>query len=76
MGGDDIWPPEHGRSGSVEHRRVIDGVALNPWNTTEGPRPLGNLNRAGTSVYRASASHRGATEREKSWSKGNGSIEN
>jgi hypothetical protein len=42
---------------------AIDGLAFNPWNTTEGLRPLGNLNRARAPVYRASASHRGATER-------------
>jgi Animal haem peroxidase len=38
--------------------RSIDGLAFNPWNTTEEFRPLGNLNRARKSAYDAGASHR------------------
>jgi Animal haem peroxidase/Catalase len=38
--------------------RAIDGLAFNPWNTTDEFRPLGNLNRARKSAYDASAAHR------------------
>ncbi|MGH3588587.1 MAG: peroxidase family protein, partial [Pseudonocardia sp.] len=38
--------------------RVIEGIAFNPWNTTDSFRPLGNLNRARKAVYDASAAHR------------------
>ncbi|MCA1851193.1 MAG: catalase, partial [Beggiatoa sp.] len=38
--------------------RVIDGMAFNPWNTTDSFRPLGNLNRARKAVYDAGAAHR------------------
>jgi hypothetical protein len=38
--------------------RVIDGMAFNPWNTTDRFRPLGNLNRARKAAYDASAAHR------------------
>lgn len=38
--------------------RVIDGMAFNPWNTTENFRPLGNLNRARKAAYDAGAAHR------------------
>jgi hypothetical protein len=41
--------------------RSIDGLAFNPWNTTEEFRPLGNLNRARKSAYSAGASHRLST---------------
>ncbi len=38
--------------------RAIDGMAFNPWNTTDRFRPLGNLNRARKAAYDASAAHR------------------
>ncbi|MGH3825142.1 MAG: peroxidase family protein, partial [Pseudonocardiaceae bacterium] len=38
--------------------RMIDGMAFNPWNTTDSFRPLGNLNRARKVAYDASAAHR------------------
>jgi len=38
----------------------IDALAFNPWNTTEGIRPLGSLNRARKLVYASGASFRGA----------------
>ena len=38
--------------------REIEGLAFNPWNTTEEFRPLGNLNRARKAAYDASAAHR------------------
>ncbi len=38
--------------------RVIEGMAFNPWNTTDSFRPLGNLNRARKAAYDASAAHR------------------
>ena len=41
--------------------RTIDGLAFNPWNTTDEFRPLGNLNRARKSAYDAGASHRQST---------------
>jgi hypothetical protein len=47
--------------GSVEAlstEQAIDSLAFNPWNTTDGFRPLGNLNRARKVVYDASAAHR------------------
>jgi Animal haem peroxidase len=37
---------------------AIDGLAFNPWNTTDDFRPLGNLNRARKAAYDASAAHR------------------
>ncbi|MGH2743037.1 MAG: peroxidase family protein, partial [Thermoleophilaceae bacterium] len=40
------------------NRRVIDGMAFNPWNTTDSFRPLGNLNRARKAAYDASSAHR------------------
>jgi len=40
---------------------AIDGLAFNPWNTTEDFRPLGNLNRARKAAYDASAAHRSQT---------------
>lgn len=43
---------------------AVDGLVFSPWNTTEGLRPLGNLNRARGPVYAASALHRGATDRQ------------
>lgn len=36
----------------------IETLGFNPWNTTHGFRPLGNLNRARKAVYDASATHR------------------
>jgi hypothetical protein len=38
--------------------REIEGLAFNPWNTTDAFRPLGNLNRARKAAYDASAAHR------------------
>ena len=38
--------------------RVVDGLAFNPWNTTDRFQPLGNLNRARKAAYDASAAHR------------------
>ena len=43
---------------AVEQRRVVDGLAFNPWNTTDSFRPLGNLNRARKVAYDASSAHR------------------
>jgi Animal haem peroxidase/Catalase len=40
---------------------AIEGLAFNPWNTTEDFRPLGNLNRARKAAYDASAAHRSQT---------------
>lgn len=48
---------------AVAAESAIDGLAFSPWNTSEGHRPLGNLNRARAAVYAASATHRGATGR-------------
>ncbi|MEH6374256.1 peroxidase family protein [Streptomyces sp. KLMMK] len=36
----------------------IEQLAFNPWNTTEGFRPLGNLNRARKAAYEASSALR------------------
>ncbi|WP_328923876.1 peroxidase [Streptomyces sp. NBC_00190] len=36
----------------------VDLLAFNPWHTTEGFRPLGNLNRARKLAYEASSAHR------------------
>ncbi|MFB7463605.1 peroxidase family protein [Streptomyces sp. NPDC056224] len=36
----------------------VDLLAFNPWHTTEGFRPLGNLNRARKLAYEASSDHR------------------
>lgn len=44
-----------------EEAASIERLAFDPWNTTDGFRPLGNLNRARAPVYEASASHRSAT---------------
>lgn len=41
--------------------RAVDGLAFNPWNTTEDFRPLGHLNRARKAAYDASAAHRTET---------------
>jgi hypothetical protein len=38
--------------------REIEGLAFNPWNTTDEFRPLGHLNRARKAAYDASAAHR------------------
>ncbi|MFF5083533.1 peroxidase family protein [Actinoplanes sp. NPDC000266] len=37
---------------------ALNGLDFNPWNTTDGFRPLGNLNRARKAAYDASAAHR------------------
>ncbi|PKV83249.1 peroxidase family protein [Streptomyces sp. TLI_146] len=36
----------------------VDLLAFNPWHTSEGFRPLGNLNRARKAAYEASSAHR------------------
>ncbi|MEV7614239.1 peroxidase family protein [Streptomyces sp. NPDC089799] len=36
----------------------IDGMEFNPWHTTDGFRPLGNLNRVRKLAYEASGAHR------------------
>jgi hypothetical protein len=36
----------------------VDGLAFDPWNTTEEFRPLGNINRARKATYEASSAHR------------------
>lgn len=36
----------------------IDGLAFDPWNTTDEFRPLGNLNRARKAAYEASSAYR------------------
>lgn len=36
----------------------VDLLAFNPWHTTEGFRPLGNLNRARKLAYEAGSAHR------------------
>ena len=38
--------------------REIEGLAFNPWNTTDEFQPLGHLNRARKAAYDASAAHR------------------
>jgi hypothetical protein len=43
---------------AIAAARVIDGLAFNPWNTTDEFRPLGNLNRARKAVYDAGSAHR------------------
>ncbi|MCA1690715.1 MAG: catalase [Actinobacteria bacterium] len=40
--------------------RQVEALAFNPWNTADGFRPLGNLNRARRPVYEAGAAHRSA----------------
>lgn len=42
--------------------QLVEDLAFTPWNTTQGLRPLGNLNRVRAPVYLASARHRGAAE--------------
>ncbi len=41
-----------------ETEALVEKLELNPWNTTEDFRPLGNLNRARQMVYHASADYR------------------
>ncbi|WP_433226085.1 peroxidase family protein [Actinomadura formosensis] len=36
----------------------VDGIAFDPWNTTDEFRPLGNMNRARKAAYEASSAHR------------------
>lgn len=36
----------------------VDQLAFDPWNTTDGFRPLGNLNRARKAAYEAASAHR------------------
>jgi Animal haem peroxidase len=43
---------------ALERGRVIEGLAFNPWNTTDSFRPLGNLNRARKAVYDTGSAHR------------------
>ncbi|WP_406471672.1 peroxidase family protein [Streptomyces sp. NBC_01615] len=38
--------------------RRIEDLAFNPWYTTDGFRPLGNINRARKAAYHASSAHR------------------
>ncbi|WP_405889008.1 catalase [Streptomyces sp. NBC_01136] len=38
--------------------RRIEDLAFNPWYTTDGFRPLGNINRARKAAYEASSAHR------------------
>ena len=38
--------------------RAVEGLAFNPWNTTDQFRPLGNLNRARKAAYDASSAQR------------------
>ena len=45
-------------AGAEATATAIDGMAFNPWNTTDEFRPLGNLNRARKAVYDAGAAHR------------------
>lgn len=42
--------------------QAVEELAFTPWNTTEGLRPLGNLNRVRDPVYAASAGHRRAVK--------------
>jgi catalase len=49
--------------GSAQARETadrIEAMEFSPWNTVEGFRPLGNLNRARNAAYRASARGRSA----------------
>jgi hypothetical protein len=41
-----------------EGERRLDALRFTPWNTTEGVRPIGGLNRARRPVYEASGRHR------------------
>lgn len=41
-----------------ETEALVDRLEFNPWNTTDGFRPLGSLNRARRIVYPASADYR------------------
>lgn len=41
-----------------EGERRLDALRFSPWNTTEGIRPIGGLNRARRPVYEASGRHR------------------
>ena len=43
---------------ALAQAQIIDGMAFNPWNTTDEFRPLGNLNRARKAVYDASSAQR------------------
>ncbi|MBM2614531.1 catalase [Actinoplanes sp. LDG1-06] len=45
------------RAGSCDNP-VVHAMRFNPWNTTAGFRPLGNLNRVRKAAYDASAAHR------------------
>ncbi|GAA2725601.1 peroxidase family protein [Actinocorallia aurantiaca] len=38
--------------------RRVDGLAFDPWNTTDDFRPLGNINRARKAAYEAGSAHR------------------
>ena len=50
-------PPANAAEAAARNR-TVEGMAFNPWNTSEEFQPLGNLNRARKSVYDASAAHR------------------
>jgi hypothetical protein len=52
---------EAGSADAQARARAIDGLAFNPWNSTETFRPLGNLNRARKAAYDAGAAHRTQT---------------
>jgi hypothetical protein len=41
-----------------EMERFVDNLEFNPWNTVDGFRPLGSLNRARRRVYQTSADNR------------------
>ncbi|HEY2224101.1 peroxidase family protein [Actinomycetospora sp.] len=48
----------HDDAEALVRARGVDDLSFNPWNTTDGFRPLGNLNRARKAAYDASAAHR------------------
>jgi hypothetical protein len=47
-----------GTSTARQTEELVDNLAFNPWNSVEGFRPLGSLNRARRRVYQASANYR------------------
>jgi heme peroxidase/catalase len=47
-----------GGAGTEAASRAVDGMAFNPWNTSDSFQPLGNLNRARKAAYDAGAAHR------------------
>lgn len=46
---------------SAEADAAVEGLAFSPWNTSDGIRPIGSLNRVRKLVYEASAAARGAS---------------